>query len=102
MQRFGSAGFLPTSQLSPEKYPRVPEGDKAKILRKLQTFIGQEMKVKILDFDERAGQIILTEESKENDNMHKALQFIKVGDIVEGKISGVVNFGAFIKFCQTG
>jgi len=68
----GVPAFLPTSQLSPEKYPRVPEGDKAKILRKLQTFIGQEMKVKILDFDERAGQIILTEESKENDNMHKS------------------------------
>ncbi|HOS88356.1 MAG TPA: S1 RNA-binding domain-containing protein [Candidatus Pacearchaeota archaeon] len=98
----GVPAFLPTSQLSPEKYPRVPEGDKAKILRKLQTFIGQEMKVKILDFDERAGQIILTEESKENDNMHKALQFIKVGDIVEGKISGVVNFGAFIKFAKPG
>ncbi|MDD5639260.1 MAG: S1 RNA-binding domain-containing protein [Candidatus Pacebacteria bacterium] len=96
----GIPAFLPTSQLSPEKYPRVPEGDKAKILRKLQSFIGQEIKVKVLDFDEKAGQIILTEESKENENLQKAIKNLKVGDIVEGKVSGIVNFGAFIKFAM--
>jgi len=94
----GIPAFLPTSQLSPENYPRVPEGDKSKILRKLQSFIGQDVKVKILDFDEKAGQVILTEESKESENMQKAIKSIKVGDIVEGKVSGIVNFGAFIKF----
>ncbi|MDD5568946.1 MAG: S1 RNA-binding domain-containing protein [Candidatus Pacebacteria bacterium] len=94
----GIPAFLPTSQLSPEKYPRVPEGDKAKILRKLQSFIGQDIKVKILDFDEKTGQIILTEESKGSESVQKAVKSLKVGDIVEGKISGVVNFGAFIKF----
>lgn len=96
----GIPAFLPTSQLSPEKYPRVPEGDKAKILRKLQSFIGQEIKVKVLDFDEKAGQIILTEESKENENLQKAIKNLKVGDVVEGKVSGIVNFGAFIKFAM--
>jgi len=98
----GIPAFLPTSQLSPEKYPRVPEGDKAKILRKLQSFIGQEMKVKVLDFDEKASQIILTEESKESENIQKAIKNLKVGDVVEGKISGIVNFGAFIKFAMPG
>lgn len=98
----GVPAFLPTSQLSPEKYPRVPEGDKAKILRKLQSFIGQEMKVKILDFDEKAGQVILTEESKESENVQKAIKNLSVGDVVEGKISGVVNFGAFAKFAMPG
>ncbi|MDD5098233.1 MAG: S1 RNA-binding domain-containing protein [Candidatus Pacebacteria bacterium] len=94
----GIPAFLPTSQLSPENYPRVPEGDKAKILRKLQSFIGQEVKVKILDFDEKAGQIILTEESKESEAMQKAIKALKVGDVVEGHISGIVNFGVFVKF----
>ncbi len=98
----GIPAFLPTSQLSPEKYPRVPEGDKAKILRKLQSFIGQEMKVKVLDFDEKAGQIILTEESKESESVQNAIKNLKVGDVVEGKISGIVNFGAFIKFAMPG
>ncbi|MDD3170543.1 MAG: S1 RNA-binding domain-containing protein [Candidatus Paceibacterota bacterium] len=98
----GISAFLPTSQLSPEKYPKVPEGDKTKILRKLQSFIGMEIKVKILDFDEKANQIILTEESKENEQIKKTLQSLKVGDKVEGKISGIVNFGAFIKFALPG
>jgi small subunit ribosomal protein S1 len=98
----GMPAFLPTSQLSPEKYPKVPEGDKTKILRKLQSFIGMEVKVKILDFDEKAGQIILTEESKENEQMKKTLQTLKLGDKVEGKISGIVNFGCFIKFALPG
>ncbi|MFZ3057519.1 MAG: S1 RNA-binding domain-containing protein [Minisyncoccales bacterium] len=94
----GIPAFLPTSQLSPDNYPRVPEGDKSKILRKLQSFIGQDVKVKILDFDEKAGQIILTEESKESETLQKAIKSLKVGDVVEGKVSGIVNFGAFIKF----
>ncbi|GMX58936.1 MAG: hypothetical protein MCSN_5900 [Candidatus Microsyncoccus archaeolyticus] len=98
----GIPAFLPTSQLSPEKYPKVPEGDKTKILRKLQSFIGMEIKVKILDFDEKSGQIILTEESKENEQIKKILQTLKVGDSVEGKISGIVNFGCFIKFALPG
>ncbi len=94
----GIPAFLPTSQLSPENYPRVPEGDRTKILRKLQSFIGQDIKVKILDFDEKAGQIILTEESKESESIQKAIKSLKVGDVVEGKVSGIVNFGVFIKF----
>lgn len=94
----GIPAFLPTSQLSPENYPRVPEGDKSKILRKLQSFIGQEIKVKVLDFDEKSGQVILTEESKGTEQAQNAVSSVKVGDTVEGKISGIVNFGAFIKF----
>jgi len=94
----GIPAFLPTSQLSPENYPRVPEGDKSKILRKLQSFIGQEIKVKVLDFDEKSGQVILTEESKGTEQAQNAVSFVKVGDTVEGKVSGIVNFGAFIKF----
>lgn len=94
----GIPAFLPTSQLSPENYPRVPEGDKSKILRKLQSFIGQDIKVKVLDFDEKTGQVILTEESKGSEQAQNAISSLKVGDAVEGKISGIVNFGAFIKF----
>lgn len=94
---FGFPAFLPTSQLSSDNYPRVPEGDKVKILRKLQTFIGKEFKVKILDFDEKEGQVILTEDSKEANEMEDIISKIKVGDVVKGAISGIVNFGAFMK-----
>ena len=94
----GLPAFIPTSQLSPDNYPRVPEGDKSKILRKLQSFIGQNIKVKVLDFDEKNGQVILTEDSGGGGETQDMVNTLKVGDIVEGKISGIVNFGAFIKF----
>ncbi|MDD4624887.1 MAG: S1 RNA-binding domain-containing protein [Candidatus Paceibacterota bacterium] len=96
----GIPAFLPTSQLSPVNFPKVPQGDKTEILKKLQLFIGKELMVKVLDYDERAGQIILTEQSQEGENIQKAIQELKVGDVVEGTISGIVDFGAFVKFSQ--
>ncbi|MDD4358522.1 MAG: S1 RNA-binding domain-containing protein [Candidatus Pacebacteria bacterium] len=101
-QLFGFPAFLPTSQLSSNNYPRVPEGDKTKILRKLQSFIGKEFEVKVLDFDEKGGQVILTENSKETGEIEDVISKINVGDIVEGIISGIVNFGAFMKFAVGG
>jgi len=95
---FGFPAFLPTSQLSSSNYPRVPEGDKVKILRKLQSFIGREFEVKVLDFDEKEGQVILTENSKETGEIEDVISKINVGDVVEGTISGIVNFGVFMKF----
>lgn len=94
---FGFPAFLPTSQLSSENYPRVPEGDKVKILRKLQSFIGKEFEVRVLDFDEREGQIILTEYSKEIGESNDIISKIKEGSVVEGVISGIVNFGVFMR-----
>lgn len=96
----GIPAFLPTSQLSPVNFPKVPQGDKTEILKKLQLFIGKELMAKVLDYDERAGQIILTEQSQEGENIQKAIQELKVGDAVEGTISGIVDFGAFVKFSQ--
>jgi len=77
----GIPAFLPTSQLSSENYPRVPKGDKSKILNKLQSFIDKEIAVKILDFDENASQVILTEHSEESENVQKILQSLEVGDV---------------------
>ena len=61
----GIPAFLPTSQLSPANFPKVPQGDKTEILKKLQLFIGKDLMSKVLDYDDRAGQIILTEQSQE-------------------------------------
>jgi len=98
----GIPAFLPTSQLSPVNFPKVPQGDKTEILKKLQLFMGKDLMTKVLDYDERAGQIILTEQSQEGENIQKAIQDLKVGDIVEGMISGIVDFGAFVKFSPAG
>lgn len=58
-------GFLPVSQLSNENYPRVEGGDKDKILDHLNKFIGQEMKVKIIDLDQKTDKLIVSEKAVE-------------------------------------
>jgi len=90
--------FLPVSQLSPEHYPRVEGADKTKILRELQKFVGQTLEVKIIDFSRRDEQIILSERAKILEYKKESLKNYKVGDEVLGEITGVTDFGAFMKF----
>ncbi len=94
--------FLPVSQLSTANYPKVEGGDNQKILKALQKFIGQEMEVKILALDEREEKLILSEKEKEAEKIKEILKNYKVGDIVDGEITGVVDFGAFLKFGKEG
>lgn len=94
----GIPAFIPVSQLSSEHYPRVEGGDKSKILSELQKFVGQTMKAKILNISLRSGQVILSERKIEMDEKRKFLEKYKPGDIVNGEITGVTSFGAFIRF----
>ncbi len=94
----GIPAFLPVSQLSSEHYPKVEGADSSKILRELQKFIGKDLEVKILTLDLEQEQIILSEKIKEAEKIKEILKNYKVGSIVEGEISGLVDFGAFIKF----
>lgn len=97
---FGVPAFLPVSQLLSEHYPRVEKGDVSKIVRELQKFVGQEMEVKVFDLDPRQGKLILSEKAKENEKIKEILKNYKVGDVVEGEITGITNFGVFMKFAE--
>ncbi|MBD3208267.1 MAG: S1 RNA-binding domain-containing protein [Candidatus Nealsonbacteria bacterium] len=94
----GIPAFLPVSQLSSENYPKVEGGDKSKILRRLQEFVGEEMEVKVLDLFPKKNQIILSEKAKNMDKVKEMLEEYEVGDVVEGEITGITEFGAFIRF----
>jgi small subunit ribosomal protein S1 len=94
----GIPSFIPVSQLKPEHYPKVEDGDQAKILQKLQRFIGQELKVSILTLDREQKTIILSEKEADWEKAKELLRGYKVGDVVQGEITSVVDFGAFIKF----
>ncbi|MCH7492551.1 S1 RNA-binding domain-containing protein [Patescibacteria group bacterium] len=91
-------GFLPVSQLTVEHYPRVDGGDKSRILELLGQFIGQDLKVKVLDVDEKDSKLIVSEKAAWEEKQQKIISNYKVGDIIEGEITGVVDFGAFIEF----
>lgn len=91
-------GFLPVSQLKPEHYPRVEEGNKNRILEKLKEFVGKKMEVKIISIDEKSGKLIVSEKEIATAKKRSVDKKYKVGDIVQGKVSGLVDFGAFITF----
>lgn len=90
--------FLPVSQLSPENYPRVIDADKQKILRELQKFIGKTLEVKILDLMAEENKLILSEKAKTEEKTKEILKDYKKGDIIEGEITGIADFGVFIRF----
>lgn len=93
----GVEGFLPVSQLAPAHYPRVEGGDKERILKELQQFIGQTMEVRILDVDQRQNKFIVSEKAGEEESIKKAVSNYKVGEEVKVEITGVVEFGAFAR-----
>ncbi len=93
----GIPGFLPVSQLSYEHYPRVEDGDKIKILSELNKFVNKELAVKIIDAHPEQQKLIVSEKALGEQKLRKALSGFKVGDVVGGVVSGVVDFGAFVK-----
>lgn len=93
-------GFIPVSQLSTEHYPHVPDADKKKILEALQEFVGQDMDVKVLDFNPKADKLILSEKEVVGESVRKALDKYNPGDVVDVIVSGVADFGVFVRFAD--
>jgi len=94
----GISGFLPVSQLSSKNYPRVEDGDKNKILTLLKKLVGQELEVRILDADRETEKLIVSEKAAQKEKDREVISGLQIGDVVEGEVSGVVDFGAFVKF----
>ncbi|MCX6714457.1 MAG: S1 RNA-binding domain-containing protein [Candidatus Uhrbacteria bacterium] len=91
-------GFLPVSQLSPEHYPRVSGGDKNKILEKLRSYVGTKMNVRVIDVNEVEEKMIVSEKTVWEDTQKNVISKFGVGDIIEGEVTAVADFGAFVKF----
>lgn len=93
----GISGFLPASQLKPEHYPRVSNGEKQLILDELKKFIGKMLTVKIITADPREGKLIFSERVDSGDEKGGDASQYAVGDILEGEVTGIVDFGIFVK-----
>ena len=92
----GIRGFLPISQLSINHYPRVNSSDKEEILAKLNQLVGQTIKVCILDLNRKENKLIFSEKEALKETISEQLKKLKVGEIVEGIVTGVIDFGAFV------
>ncbi len=102
----GVNGFLPASQLSPEHYPKVPDGDKDKIFAELKELIGKTLQVRMITADPQEGKIIFSEKDtvekpesivEEYEGPIKDISEYSVGDELNGIITGVTDFGAFVR-----
>lgn len=109
----GLTGFLPASQLLPEHYPKVAGGDKSRILAELEKFVGKKLDVSIIGVEPKENKLIFSERKvgseeesserdpsgkeslkKENTNM---MEKYSIGDIVDVEVTGIVDFGIFVK-----
>ncbi len=89
-------GFLPVSQLAAGHYPRVSGADKDEILQKLNVLVGKPIRVRVLDVSRKDNKLIFSEKEAVKDDMQARFAELKVGDVVEGVVTGVIDFGAFV------
>ena len=94
----GVIGFLPVSQLSSEHYPRVEEGDKNKILGVLKSYVGKIFDVQIITADPQDEKLIVSEKAVSEEELRNKIGKLALNQVVEGEVSGIVDFGIFLKF----
>jgi small subunit ribosomal protein S1 len=92
----GIRGFMPVSQLSADHYPRVSGADKDEILQKLNSLVNKPLRVRILDASRKDNKLIFSEKAAIKDDMQARFAELAVGDVVEGTVTGVIDFGAFV------
>lgn len=93
----GVQGFLPASQLKTEHYPRVEDGDKDKILDELRGLVNQKLTVTIIGATKEDGKLIFSEKGAETKAEKEVIAKYEVGDVTKGTITGIVDFGVFVK-----
>lgn len=94
----GIQGFLPASQLSAEHYPRVADGDKDKILTELNNLVGKHLNVIVITADQKEGKLIFSEKGpQEKEVKEEKVSKYEVGDVLNGEVTGAVDFGVFVK-----
>ena len=84
----GLRGFLPASLVDLRR------------VRDLQPFVGEPIEAKVIELDRNRNNVVLSRraylEEEQAEQRHAFLADLKEGDVREGVVSSVVNFGAFV------
>tara|TARA_B100000029_G_C17483787_1_gene926471 strand:- start:38 stop:1324 length:1287 start_codon:yes stop_codon:yes gene_type:complete len=84
----GVRGFLPASLIDVRR------------VKELDTYIGEEVEAKILELDRQRNNIVLSRKAHLEEELSEErqgfLEDLEVGDVKDGSISSIVNFGAFV------
>mgnify|MGYP001584483192 FL=1 len=85
----GVYGFVPSSQLSREA------------AEDLGALVGQTLKVKVVEIDRIGNRLVMSEkavsEAFEIEKRRRSLGKVKIGEIYDGEVVGIVPFGAFVR-----
>ncbi len=93
----GLDGFLPASQLKPEHYPKVVDGNKDRIMEELKKLVGTALQVFIITADPREGKLIFSEKVFTSESRKDIVEKYTLGDLINGEVTGAVDFGIFVK-----
>ena len=93
----GISGFLPASQLKADHYPRVQDGDKDRILEELRKLVGEKLTVTIIGAVPKEGKLIFSEKVNQEVDKKAIVGKFSTGDEVAGVVTGIVDFGVFVK-----
>ncbi|MBI2048620.1 MAG: S1 RNA-binding domain-containing protein [Parcubacteria group bacterium] len=96
----GIPGFLPASQLAPEHYPRVPDGDKDKIFTELKGFVGKKLEVVVITANPKEQKLIFAEKGAGAPEKANLVGKYHVNDVLDGVVTGATDFGVFVKLEQ--
>jgi len=84
----GLRGFLPASLVDVRR------------VKDLHQFIGQDLECKVIEMDRNRNNVVLSRRSVLDDarkqERDKVITGLKKGDVLEGKVSSIVDFGAFV------
>ncbi len=93
----GLPAFLPVSQLGNGLEGRTIN-NKEEIEKVLQELVGKEVEVRIIDVNPRTNKLIVSEKAATEVSTKELVQNYQVGQIIEGVVSGVADFGVFVRF----
>jgi small subunit ribosomal protein S1 len=92
-------GFVPASQLSSPGGATLSEDDAANEER-WAPLVGQMLKLKVIDIDRKRNRLILSERLAMREwrrqQKEQLLESLKEGDVYDGVISSIADFGAFV------
>ena len=93
----GMDGFIPASQLKAEHYPKVVDGNKDRIMEELRKLVGQKVSAYLISAEPKEGKLIFSEKSLGTKTRKEIIEKYSLGDVVTGEVTGVVDFGVFVK-----
>ncbi len=92
-------GFVPASQLSSDSQSQG-EDDPENADDRWASLVGQNLMLKVIDIDRRRNRLILSERLAVREwrrqQKEQLLETLKEGDIYDGVISSIADFGAFV------